>query len=483
MRRLFFTGISAATYCVLLSLAGCSNLLEPKSNGINSNTEHSISQRGSFEIKLGSGARYIQAAEYDLASIDEWTVDFYEYSKESGEYASSACCSLSWRAGDSVVSNGPSLAYNGNDKTLAAANLQVGIYKINVQGSYPGSTNNKIIVAGTARDVDIAQGKNNPVTVLVGLKKSPDGTGNISLTLSGGGMDVDFSDLSSYLSVTLENISDSAISYVYNAPSTNADLSSNTLEGTPGDNLLIAGTDIISGWYRISLKIKGSWNNTKRYVYVPSDKVMIEVADGVTTAAEVLVHGSETKTYYAANSAASGNGLSALSRRNLNSLLSAIADNPPEDRYICIYMDEEPEIDIDSVIKLKESLDSEYSIDIYTEETRIVSVRNSFIASFEPYTLIFKNGAVLNDETFSFHESGNTKIGICVIAEDADGNIIDNFEAYAETPFITASSDISGSAVLYDKDKNEADYKVVTAQTGQAYKHTIAEKTYIANLS
>lgn len=515
MRGLFFTGIAAAC-CALLSFGGCSNLLETKSNETNSKTETTDSTKGSVQIMLGSQARYIPAAEYDLTSVDEWTVELYEQSKESGSYASSAAYTLSLSDGSSSAASVPFLERSDNGKSLAVTNIPAGTYRITIQGSYTlksDTGDTKIIVTGTASGVEIAQGKNTAVTIFVGLKKEENGSGGLSLTLTNADASNYFSELVS-ATATLTSRSSSGTTY---------STSDKSLSLSTDNGYVLSADTIKSGWYTLSIEHEG-------YRVSLSD-TEIEIADGIVTTGtiEIMVTRDLYKAYYATNdTSASGNGLSSVSRINLTNLLKNFGASFRR-KAVSIYVDGDPEISLYALSLVEEKMAAKGNGDkivmIYNASSS--PALNIYLSSSEPtesgtqtytavsdisgaitvtadkdadgneyktlaagyitvessssYTVTLKDGAALS---IASGVSGNLTgtLGICAIKEDENGNITDNFGAYITAPFITSTSaiDISNNIALYDKDGNEAKYRLITTQAASGYEYMVTDRYSVA---
>lgn len=512
MRGLFFTGIAAAICCALLSFGSCSNLLEAKSNENNSKTETTDSTKGSVQIRLGSQARYIPAAEYDLTSVDEWTVELYEYIDGNSGYASSAAYSLSWSDSTSSAASVPSLERSDNGKTLTVSNIPAGTYKISIQGSYtiPSDTGDtKIIVTGASSGVKVAQGQNTPITILVGLAKEENGSGGLSLTLKNADDSKDFSMIES-ATATLAPRQSSGTTY-----STSGD----SLSSSDSGYVLSADT-IKSGWYTLSIECEG-------YRFSLSD-TEIEIADGIVTTGTIVVTVALAidKTYYATNdSNASGNGLSILSPINLTSLLKSFDTSFPTESRINIYVDGAPEINLYALSLAEEAMATETNNDkivtIYnaSSSTALKIYVNSSAATESStqtytalsnisaaitvtadkdadgneyntlaagtitvdtdtsYTVTLKDGAALS---IASGDNLTGILGICAVQEDEGGNITDNFVAYLTSPFITSAVDITSNIALYDKDGNEAKYRLITTPADSGYEYTVTDSFSVA---
>lgn len=500
-----FSGIFFIFFVFVFS--SCSNLFGKTDLENSSSSEN---QNSSLVINLKSQSRYIAAQDYKISDITTWALAYQLDQNSETKF-------ITWANGISSSfsspSNSPSLSYSKENQTLTVNNFPSGTYYlIAVTGTRDSSdSNSKIELFGSATGVKISNDSSATTQIYLGLKKSASGSGTFSLTLTDSKNQ--FDNYYSSLQITLKNIFDDTKYYMFDpsgaiTSTLKFDKSSEQTSDTSAIYILsnAEGTTITSGFYQLIFYI----DDSKR-VYIPADKSIIEIADGIETLGETEIFLSRVKTYYTTNDkTALGNGLSKSSPANLSTLLNKLAETLPDEGEINICSDDVPEINIDSLEKIKSRLlgkDLKY-ISIYdktqseillsktsdssdvsaipslmiasngqtqtgdsSRATLLVDISHALIltagektqalvnvvsvAKDSPYKITLKNGASLNvsdDVEKSF--AGNLQISL--VQEDDFANLTDNFVSYFAKPFIEfKSSSISSSNFeLYDS-KNQ----------------------------
>lgn len=497
--------ISKITFFSLLLIslfAGCSNLAEAddsKDGGNEIADALTDSSKGALKIKLGaSPARYISAYDFNLSNFSTWTCTFKDENDDNTEEISVSTSSSSGTA---------SLSYK--DEILTAGNIPAGKYKVTITGTYTPSSNGDststtYTISGSKSGVEIEQGKTASADVFVGMAKT--GKGSLSLTLTDETGKITETN---YGTVSLCDLSGD-VKY-----STDSKDDSKTLTAKYNDNgsdqsstLTITGSEIASGWYKLVFYLDDSVR-----IYVSSDNAVIEIADGITTtnSETITLYAEDTKTYYATNDDASGNGLAALSRINLTDLLGNLLTLPDEGE-IDIYVNGTPEIDLDKFALLKSEIaDTEKSIYIYnakeSTETEAISLETTSstnndgtktfttttsikgaltltagtettlyadkitVENNSTYTITLKGGAAMNI-TDTSGISGT--LGICAVTSDGT---TDNFSAYTSTPFLTTTSIFLGGIAVYYANGEATGYKAPVNLSDGIYTYTISSSS------
>lgn len=496
-----FSGIFFIFFVFVFS--SCSNLFGKTDLENSSSSEN---QNSSLVINLKSQSRYIAAQDYKISDITTWALAYQLDQNSETKF-------ITWANGISSSfsspSNSPSLSYSKENQTLTVNNFPSGTYYlIAVTGTRDSSdSNSKIELFGSASGVKISNDSSATTQIYLGLKKSASGSGTFSLTLTDSKNQ--FDNYYSSLQITLRNIFDDTKYYMFDpSGATTSTLKFDKSSDTSAIYILSNAEDttITSGFYQLIFYI----DDSKR-VYIPADKSIIEIADGIETLGETEIFLSRVKTYYTTNDkTALGNGLSKSSPANLSTLLNKLAETLPDEGEINICSDDVPEINIDSLEKIKSKLlgkDLKY-ISIYDKTqseillsktsdssdvsaipslmiasngqtqtgdssgaTLLVDISHALIltagektqalvnvvsvAKDSPYKITLKNGASLNvsdDVEKSF--AGNLQISL--VQEDDFANLTDNFVSYFAKPFIEfKSSSISSSNFeLYDS-KNQ----------------------------
>lgn len=466
---------------------GCSDLLQTKTTS----SEKKEAETGSFLISLNSSARYIPACDYDITSVTDWTVTF----TETGVEGSEPIVLNTANTADASATSRPSIAYDDGTKIFTASHIPVGIYKLKVEGSYTEGTNT-VSLYGAKEGITVSEdASKNSAKVLVGLKKNESNFGSLDLGFTVVGS---YADLFSNVVVTLTNIVETDQIYSTEGENPVLTFSNEATGSTPEEEtstvykLKSNATGIEPGWYRLGFKLDG------KTIKIPSDKVMVEIAEELTTSEtgiEITV--LTEKSYYATNdtSAVSKNGLAASSRKNLNALLEKLAADFPDVDMVNIYVDDVPEVNVAALNSLSDALKgktSERQVYIYSpggvasitlyadfaegatvpvkigiegsatitgtgsEEAKVmlgvysITVNND--SAVEDF-ITLKNGASLGLNTGGIFESGTLAIRA---VRDEDGGLVDNFTAYLTNPIFKTSGDYSDKITLYKLDNSEA---------------------------
>lgn len=500
-----FSGIFFIFFVFVFS--SCSNLFGKTDLENSSSSEN---QNSSLVINLKSQSRYIAAQDYKISDITTWALAYQLDQNSETKF-------ITWANGISSSfsspSNSPSLSYSKENQTLTVNNFPSGTYYlIAVTGTRDSSdSNSKIELFGSASGVKISNDSSATTQIYLGLKKSAIGSGTFSLTLTDSKNQ--FDNYYSSLQITLRNIFDDTKYYMFDPSGATTstlkfDKSSEQTSDTSAIYILsnAEGTTITSGFYQLIFYI----DDSKR-VYIPADKSIIEIADGIETLGETEIFLSRVKTYYTTNDkTALGNGLSKSSPANLSTLLNKLAETLPDEGEINICSDDVPEINIDSLEKIKYNLlgkDLKY-ISIYDKTqseillsktsdssdvsaipslmiasngqtqtgdssgaTLLVDISHALIltagektqalvnvvsvAKDSPYKITLKNGASLNVSD-DVEESFVGNLQISLVQEDDFANLTDNFVSYFAKPFIEfkSSSSSSSNFELYDS-KNQ----------------------------
>lgn len=469
---------------------GCSDLLQTKTTS----SEKKEAETGSFLISLNSSARYIPACDYDITSVTDWTVTF----TETGVEGSAPIVLNTANLADASATSKPSIAYDGGTNIFKASHIPVGIYKLTVEGSYTDTEGkNTVSLYGAKEGITVSEdASKNSAKVLVGLKKQDEnnlGSLDLGFTVVGG-----YADILSSVVVTLTNIVETDPTYSTEGETPvltfSNEATGETEAGETSTVYTLKSNDpgINPGWYRLGFKLDG------KTIKIPSDKVMVEIAEGLTTSAtgiEITV--LTEKSYYATNdtSAVSKNGLAASSRKNLNALLEKLAADFPDVGMVNIYVDDVPEANVAALNSLSDALKgktSERQVYIYSpggvasitlyadfaegatvpvkigiegsatitgtgsEEAKVmlgvysITVNND--SAVEDF-ITLKNGASLGLNTGGIFESGTLAIRA---VRDEDGGLVDNFTAYLTNPIFKTSRDYSDKITLYKLDNSEA---------------------------
>lgn len=495
-----FSKITILSLFLISLFVGCSNLADSDDSNDAAFTP-ADSSKGALKINLGkqTQARFIKAFDFSLSNFSTWTCAFKDENDSSAE-------EISISTSDSSGTNVPSLSYK--DEILTADKIPAGKYTVTIEGTYtPASsdgTSSTYLISGSKSGVEIAQGKTASAAIFVGMKKTSSGKGGISLTLTDKTGKLTETN---YGTIFLCDLSSGDVKYSTAEKTLTAAYSDNGADKS--STLTITGENIASGWYKIAFYFDDSVR-----IYVSSDNAIIEIADGITTTeSEITLYATETKTYYASNgTTANGNGLAALSRINLSTLLENLTSYPPDEGEIDIYVNGTPEIDLDKFAALKTKIaEREKSIYIYNSaestETAAISMEtteNSDSTTFttniagaltltagtettldastitvdsdSSYTITLANGAALN-VTGDISSTLSGTLGICAVVSTGS-TTTDNFSAYISNPFITTTSSISDKIKLYEYGNTETSsfYDVNENASGSIYSYYVSSK-------
>ena len=425
---------------ILLALTSCSGILE---------NQEARQSSESIIINItdsNSSARFIKPAEsFDISKVEEWKLTFTQITP--------------------VKDKEVSITLKKGEKS---AKLGVGTYNLNIEGSYANDTST-IELSGSKENIVVAEGKSTEISVIVGLKKSQDGKGSLSVQLGFDQtsynqyiMEVGQVDLKDRIKVALKNSSKEDCS---------SDLKIESVENQ-STKLLISGK-LSSGYYNIELYANCTavsqnpatdaepiW---KRINLLTDD--LIEVADEKESSGsyENLLFPLKEYTYYASASVSedsASNGLSKTNPGNLYKVLENIYKNNAvynaKINYTCSgsmefdisKIKEGKQIEIDTFDDTSQScvslsLHADKSVDVTQSSADVV-----FTASTEAdkslvvkdYTLegkpsvILKNGAYLDFCSFANDDTSNFKLYLDV----------EDVEYYGNSPLVTASKSFDG---------------------------------------
>lgn len=466
-------------FLFVLLFTGCKNLQNDNEIG----TIDSL--KNVLKISLGTNARYISAYDFDLSNYTTWTCTFKDENDSDAKEFSVSTSVLG-------ETNTSSLSYSNG--TLTAKNIPTGTFTITIEGFQSEenllSATPTYTVLGSKTGVEIVKDKPTETSVFVGLKKTSSGYGGLTLTLNNAEASNYFSKI---YSAEAKLISRST-GTVYSTSDENSvlhfDSTNNILESViyPTDSddstTYTSANNIPSGWYTLSFTLDG-------YSFYLAD-TEIEIADGLATSATISVTATTSKTYYATNDVATGNGLSSSSRTNLTTLLENLADSLPSEQQINIYVNAEPKIDLYTLSKLESKLAStknEYrTVTIYNpsdSETMKISVtyksdERTYIGSVESisnsitligstvdetdyktvdvgqidttiasFSITLVDGVAINLTNTNANTYLAKTLGIkAVVSTGSTTTVEDNLSAYYDTPFITISTNAVANKIF-----------------------------------
>lgn len=472
--------------------ASCTNLenaSEIKSSGSSTNI---------LKITLQTNARYISAYEFEWWRFSDWTLTLKDENNKN------TTLSLS-DSDNSAKTNSASLSYS--NETFIASNIPIGTYTQSTDGT-------TYTITGSKTGIEIVQNNTTETSLYLGLKKSSNGYGGLSLTLKSA----DASNYFSNISNAEAKLTSRSGGKTYSTSDDDAVLSFDT-----SSYLLSADNGkIASGWYTLSFALDG-------YNFTLSD-TEIEIADGLTTSTTISVTATTSKTYYATNDVATRNGLSASSRANLTTLLENLSESLPSEQGINIYVNGEPEIDLYALGKLESKLagtkneyrtvaiynasDSEvmrisvtYKSDEGTYTGSVESISNSItligstvdetdyktvdIGQIDTtqvsFTVTLVDGAAINLTNTNANTFLTNTLGInAVVSTSSTTTLEDNLSAYYDKPFITISTNSvansnkrldvnTGYGVSYTENDGTYAYFItyVTMKTGSELNETL----------
>lgn len=451
-----------------------------------------------LKITLQANVRYISAYDFKLSNFEDWTLTF----KDENNKNTTLSLSVSY---DSTKTQVPSLSYSNG--VFIAKNIPTGTYTITIEGTYT-QNETTYTITGSKTGIEIVQGTTTKTSLFLGLKKSSSGYGGLNLSLNNANDSNYFSNISS----AEARLTSRSGGTNYSTKDENSVLFFEDSYRLSADN-----GNIASGWYSLSFTLDG-------YNFILSD-TEIEIADGLTTSDSIYVTTISSKTYYATNNdAAIGNGNSTSSRANLTTLLEKLSESLPREQLINIYVNDEPEIDLYALSKLKSKLadnKNEYrKVIIYNEsgsevmqiavtqetdkETYTASVErisNSITligrtvgetayktvdvgqinTTQETFTITLVDGVAINLTSTDSNEYLTNTLRINAVTSDGT----ENLSAYYDMPFITFRTnpvankmfDITiGYEISYTKNEDGTfDYFItsVTMETGTEINETL----------
>lgn len=470
---------NALIFAFISVFAGCSNLLD---SSISQNAN-----QGKFVISLkNQGAKAIRAFNYSISDITLWKLTFTDKNNSK----------ISLTTGEQTAENSPSATYDKSAGKITATKIPAGTYTVSLEGSYTKNSATYTI-SGSADEVVISADSSGSTPIFVGPKSTSDGTGSISLTFTDS--DNKLSDLASNLKITLTNLFDKTKIYTYEPNS-----SSNSLV-FDSSSLKLSGSEIKSGWYKISFSAGDSYR-----VYLPDEPdQFVEIVDGNETTATTAISAESGKAYYT-NIAGKYNGLSENSRIDLDTLLTNLSETMPEEGNIYVYGHNGVLYFSDTALlnSFKEKVGENnkkvifYSEDKNNEDKNIegliigdgagsttTTLKDSVLfasgddaTTFEinefdlsRLTYIFLRNGTSIDATDVTSYSSNYTMSFYLVSSSSHNN----FSAYSSTPFLTAGTDLSPYIELRDYEEIETttDYAVVvkseTIDRKTVYKHYV----------
>lgn len=456
MKKLKFV-LGLAGIFTLMMLSSCSNLDPFGKDTQKSNEKNYVS----FTINTSPSGRFIAAdSSYDITAVTTWTLSYTDE-----EINNSETKSIKWQKGTETTGSDTAYLTQEENGSLKVCKFPEGTYTFELEGTYTDEQKVSHTVYGKATAVEIKANTTTPISIIVGSKRTENGTGNLNLTFTKL-----FSDNNNYkdLSVSLVNLTKKTSEVLVR----DTDYSI-----TENSELKITKKDIPSGLYKIEI----TYPNYK--ISIDNGDCFVEIADDVTTTKSGITLSCETKKiYYATNKESSYNGLAKVSPKNLTRLLLLNNIVYVKEQNISIYMvnNESPEIDIVAVNALKEkqlgkTIDiykgtssdkkslsiSDSGIDISGELTLIPNVETELkvnlitVLQEDAYTITLKDGTSLNIENVEL--SNNLKIKAIDSTTEKD-----NFLAYSTTPFITSKTDISNNLELSYVEPNGTQYTIVS---------------------
>lgn len=452
MKKLKFV-LGLAGIFTLMMLSSCSNLDPFGKDTQKSNEKNYVS----FTINTSPSGRFIAAdSSYDITAVTDWELSYTDDAAPKTE-------SITYTK-DSTTTDSTTTYLTEEEGSLKVCNFPVGTYTFELTGTYTDEQKVSHTVYGKATAVEIKANTTTSISIIVGSKRTENGTGNLNLTFTKL-----FSDNNNYkdLSVSLVNLTKKTSEVLVR----DTDYSI-----TENSELKINKTDMPSGLYKIEI----TYPNYK--ISIDNGDCFVEIADNVTTTKSGIILSCTTKKiYYATNKESSYNGLASVSPKNLTRLLLLNNIVYVKEQNISIYMvnNESPEIDIVAVNALKEKQLGK-TIDIYkgTSSEKSLSISNSGIdisgeltlipnvetelkvnlitvLQEDAYTITLKDGTSLNIENAELSNN------LTIAAIDSTTKK-DNFLAYSTTPFITSKTDISNNLELSYVEPNGTQYTIVS---------------------
>lgn len=462
MKKIALTLISA----VLFAFTSCGGILE----------NQDVQQKsGNVIIKIenaNSSARVIRPAQgFDISQVNEWTLTFTQITPVAGKESRFT------------------LKSKQNSVTLG-----VGTYILHIEGSYTNTNDNgvpaTVDLSGTKTNITVNEGNTTQVDVAVGLKKSDDRTGELSIELG-----FDSTSYKQYINELFVNSVEGRIKVVLKSKE-GKDLSDNlsiTLDVDNENRLTVSGKEISSGYYNLELYANYATGAEDEPIWrrfiLPSDD-LIEIADGKNSIGsyENLVFPTEY-TYYASKTGSTeSNGLSQTNPGNLYTILENIyANNAVSTATInYTYSDSEKmEFDVSKVqsgkkvtisYKKGESVDSSnFTID----EKGLTTFYNMN----EELSLI-----TTNDKVKSFNVKGLSSCKVCLnngvyldfssLDNEQSPNIyfdVDDVGYYENHPMVVSSSSVSFNKKLSFDSSDSFTYDIVENSEDSSHKYYAEE--------
>ena len=280
----------------------------------NLENQNAQQKSGNVIIKIenaNSSARVIRPAQgFDISQVNEWTLTFTQITPVAGKESRFT------------------LKSKQNSVTLG-----VGTYILHIEGSYTNTSDNgvpaTVDLSGIKTNITVNEGNTTQVAVAVGLKKSDDRTGELSIELG-----FDSTSYNQYISELFVKSVEGRIKVVLKSKE-GKDLSDNlsiTPNGDQENRLTVSGKEISSGYYNLELYANYATGAEDEPIWrrfiLPSDD-LIEIADGKNSIGsyENLVFPTEY-TYYASKTGSTeSNGLSQTNPGNLYTVLENIYAN------------------------------------------------------------------------------------------------------------------------------------------------------------
>lgn len=480
MKKIALTLISA----VLFAFTSCSGILE----------NQDVQQKsGNVIIEIentSSSARFISPAQgFDISQVNDWSLTFTQITPVADKNYSF------------TLQNGQ------NSVTLG-----VGTYSLYMEGSYTipkanGGSPTTVELSGTITNITVTEGKTTQVTVAIGLKKSPGGTGDLAVGFkfnsnNWGEYYTNYGNIDDYtqgIKILLISKADNKTVY-----STENDY----LEIQPGDEqnnpMTINVSNIKSipaGYYYIEFYADYSENensdqDTKpdwRKVVLNSDN-LVEIADGQATIgdfSDLNFPNTVTKyVYYASKTGSTeSNGLSEKNPGNLYTILENIYANEAVSTAIINYTypdSDKMEFDVSKVqsgkqvtINYQKYGSCSFTIDekglttfTMNEELSLITTNNK-VKSFNVKGLVGKvclnNGVYLDFSSLDNEQSPNIYFDV------------DDVEYYEKNPMVVSSVSFNEKLSFVSPDPSQDsshftyNYDIVENSADSSYKYYAEE--------
>lgn len=463
MKKIALTLISA----VLFAFTSCGGILE----------NQDVQQKsGNVIIKIenaNSSARVIRPAQgFDISQVNEWTLTFTQITPVAGKESRFT------------------LKSKQNSVTLG-----VGTYILHIEGSYTNTNDNgvpaTVDLSGTKTNITVNEGNTTQVDVAVGLKKSDDRTGELSIELG-----FDSTSYKQYINELFVNSVEGRIKVVLKSKE-GKDLSDNlsiTLDVDNENRLTVSGKEISSGYYNLELYANYATGAEDEPIWrrfiLPSDD-LIEIADGKNSIGsyENLVFPTEY-TYYASKTGSTGsNGLSQTNPGNLYTILENIYANNAVSTATINYTypdSEKMEFDVSKVQSGKQ-------VTIYYRKGESGDSSN-FTIDEKGLTTFYNMNEELslittNDNVKSFNvKEINSSIKVCLnngvyldfssLDNEQSPNIyfdVDDVEYYKKNPMVVSSESFNEKPSFFSSDSSHFTYDIVENLEDSSYKYYAEE--------